>query len=174
MVKKIANLDNDPSLEVVDLQHIIRLTGMPWNVRSMMEEWVKDPKIPTPEPAIKINGEPHWVATDENKEKFMELLKIHDWLKAEREQRELGSVAVQADWIVDMLILKAHHIERQNSRCYKNNRGNSLQDGRRRIYELEGAIDFVKGILSANDLKIPEAKSRKVRNLLSKAQEHVA
>lgn len=163
------NLDNDPEIEVVDLTNLLRSTSLSWQVKSEIEEWIDNPEIPTPKPALKVNGRWHWIPTQENRNAFVNLWAIHEWLEAELSNRALEVVTITADVLLDQLLVFAKNIERRNSRAYKNNRGNSLQDARRRLSELDGAIQFVADVCQHLKITIPIHKSRLINKSRTEA-----
>ena len=160
-------------LEVVSLDKILRIADIPWHVRGDIAEWVEDENVPTPAPIIKVNGEWHWEPTESNAKAFTELVAVNEWLEAEQRQRALDSVVLQCSTIVDTLIELATFAEKRNARCYNRNRGNSMQDGRRRAIELSGMIDFMYNLLNKANVEVPQAKQREISNLYRKARDHV-
>lgn len=173
MASKPINLDDDPALEVMSLEQLRRKAGLPYHMTTTLVEWVDDPNVPTPKPRIRVNGEWHWDATEENANAFVELTKIDEWLSAERRLRALDEVALKASVIVEHLIFHAKDVVRLNKRCGKHNRGNSLQDGRMRAIELRGEITFVKSLLQTVEVDMPLYKSQEISALLREAKDQV-
>jgi hypothetical protein len=173
MASEPVNLDNDPTLEVVTLGKLLSEMGIAWHMRNTLESWVDDPEIPTPKPKIKVNGEWHWEPTDSTKEKFKELIAIDAWLEAEQRQRALESVGIRADVLTELLIGRIRRIEALNRRCGKHNRGNSLQDGRRRCIEMDANREFLGEVLNHLKIDLPVSKSHELNDLIRKAKDHV-
>lgn len=173
MAKAVTNLDDDPALEVVTLNKLLSEMGMAYYMRNTISEWVDNPEIPTPKPKIKVNGEWHWEPTDSVKEKFKELVAIDQWLDAEQRQRALESVGIRADVLTELFIKRAKEIERLNRRSGKHNRGNSLQDGRRRCIELDANKAMLGMILNHLQIDLPASKSHELNDTIRAAKDHV-
>lgn len=173
MAKAVTNLDDDPALEVVNLNQLLKLAEVPYYYRNSIQGWVEDPNIPTPKPTIKVNGEWHWEATESNQEKFKELIAIDAWLEAEQRQKALESVGIRADVLFELLIADAKRNEMRNRSCGNRIRGNSLQDGRRRCIEMDAKKEFLGTVLNHLKIDLPVSKSHELNDIIRKLKDHV-
>lgn len=161
-------------VEVVGLRQLLRETDLHYySVSNLFESWIEDPDVPTPKPYIKLNGEYHWQQTEENVNGFLEIYDTYLWLEAEQLNRALNEVTVTARGILDYLKISGTQTVRQNSRCYKNNRGNSISDGRQRVVEFKAQIDFVMELFEQMKVSMPKEDRQELTDLKNKAQSYV-
>lgn len=137
---------------------------------STFREWIENESIETPSPAYTINEEEYWKPEQ-----------VADWqsiyaLEIEREEgrkaERLAAQTIPLNIIVERLLEKAEQVAKRNSTCYTHNRGNSMQDGRRRVLELSGAIDFVNFALLGNEVMTKDQRE-KLNSFVAEAKSHV-
>jgi hypothetical protein len=168
----ITKLDDDSSetIEIVTLQEIERDLSI-YSNRQLFREWMTTNADTLPKPYMKVNGSNHWLKSqaEEFKTQWQAYLKE---LSDER-VKELSKETITKIQLLTALAEYAKRIERSNSRCYKNARGSSsMNAGRLRIKELEGAIEFTFRALGGFD-QIPHVLRAETHKYLREAKNHV-
>lgn len=157
-------------IDVISLRNIVRQIEDYWEVGDLIEKWIQDPEVDTPEPAAKINGELYWPNDENVVERFKELVNIYRWLKAKDAYENYENLQIKFPEIVNIVRRMGKNTIFQNTRVYKNNRGNSIKDGDLRNAELEASIDFVKKIARNCNVAIPSDVLKELRETAEEAR----
>lgn len=172
---KFVDLSQDPprEVEVYTIMDVARkISGSSYgsySLRSILENWQAEPEIQTPKPAFILSETEYW-----KPEQIVDWQQLYDaevQREEERKAKKLLTVKHSLSELIDKLIDRATEVERRNRNCYSHNRGNSMQDGRRRVLAFEGERDFVFSLLG--DLPVPKDKRQKLSELVSQAKAHV-
>ena len=148
---KVFDLSSNSEVMLYTLREVgQRVSPSGYMGESFMKDLMNNPEIVTPPPDHTINGTEYW------KQESIEV-----WARAyqelvdiENEKRRIKLVEGKIAFtdLVEVLINQVNAVKRLNHRAYKHNRGNSLQDARRRLLVLDGGVDFVTGVLASVDL----------------------
>lgn len=171
---KFVDLSQDPpkEVEVMTLREIAgKISGNygSYHMNSVLTNWKDDPEIDTPRPAFTINDVEYW--KPEQCVEWQAVFEREMQREEDRKARRLEAVTLSKMSLVETLLDQATEVERRNSHCYTHNRGNSMQDGRKRVLELLGSIDFVNRVLG--DDSMPKDRRAKLNTLVSQAKSHV-
>ena len=168
----ITKLDDNSSetLELLTMLEIQRDLSI-YSNRQVFREWMDENKDSLPKAHMRINGQDHWLKSqaEEFKTKWQEHLKD----LSDARVKELSKETVTKIELLTALAEYAKRIERRNARCYKNSRGDSsMNAGRLRVKELEGAIEFTFRVLGGFD-QIPTVLRAETHKYLKEAKAHV-
>ncbi|QGJ90093.1 hypothetical protein HWC80_gp053 [Mycobacterium phage Indlulamithi] len=136
---------------------------------SVLQNWHDDPEIETPAPDYTISEVDYWLP--ERVSEWDMLYSNEIQREEDRKAERLKKEKISKSDLIETLLDQAKDVERRNSRCYNHNRGNSMQDGRKRVLALEGAKDFVESMLGESSMT--KEQRTKWNELLSQAKAHV-
>jgi hypothetical protein len=170
---KFVDLSANPPAEVTILvlrEVAHRVEGKTYGANVVFfEGLVKNPEINTPAPDYTISNVDYW--KPETVDKVWKPLYVKEiQMEQERKVRLLESSTVTKMSLIDELIKAAEYVVKRNSRSGARQRGNTLADGRRRVMELEGQINFVDSLLSG---QMPKEKRIKLNAALAQAKSSV-
>jgi hypothetical protein len=135
----------------------------------VIENWVANKKIQTPEPKYTIDEVQYWTP-----EQVTDWTAVKDKLE-EVEQIEraksLEAATVTKMELVEKLIEQAEDVLRLNVRAYSHNRGNSMADGRLRTVRLQGQIELVDQLIHPQTM--PSELRAKLNTLFTQAKAEV-
>ena len=161
-------IQGDKEIALVPLREIQSALGV-YSNGEVFRAWTAEENS-FPGPYMKINGTDHWLA--DQVDSIRELWIAHQAKLSDEKVQELSKETIGKLELLTAVTQYAQRTERANARCYKNARGSSsMNAGRLRIYELQGAIELVNRILGYGE--VPPVLKTELNKYLRTAKQHV-
>lgn len=153
---KFVDLSANPPKEVTVLtirEIATQITGSNYGSYSLaatFQNWHDDEKVATPKPAYTISETEYWLPAQ-----VAEWQKLHDEeieKEEDRKAKKLAEQKISFNDIIEKLLERAEYVAQRNLGCYTHNRGNSMQDGRKRVLELLGMKEFTDILLGEHSM----------------------
>ena len=171
---KFVDLSQDPPVEVTvytirEVAQNMETGGMYYgSIISVLQNWHDDPEIASPKPVYTINETDYW--KPEQVAAWSALYMTEKENEESRKAKKLETTSLTKASIMESLIELATHVENRNSHAYSHNRGNSMQDARKRTLSLEGSIEFAYKLMG--DDTVPKETRSRLNDLVAKAKKH--
>ena len=172
---KFVDLSANPPKEVTVLtinEIAQKITGSSYgsySLASTFREWHDDENIETPSPAYTISEQDYWLPAQ-----VADWQKLHDVeieRNEERKSKKLATEKISLNDIIEKLLERAEYVQRRNQGCYTHNRGNSMQDGRKRVLELLGMKELTDILLG--EYSMTKDQQRRWRQFVDSAKASV-
>lgn len=171
---KFVDLSQTPPVEVSvytlrEIASRMPHVNYPYAVSTELQNWHDDPEIDSPTPAFTISEQDYW--KPEQVEEWSQLRDKMCELEEIEKSKELEAVSLTKMQILDVVIARAKEVRSLNSGAYSHNRGNSMQDGRKRVLALQGEIRLLDQLLLPQ--LMPLEKRKELNQIVSEAKSYV-